>query len=112
MNGACRRWKRPPASTQASWPAEIEAAKQRALARLWRKLGAALDAADHPRVQWAMTFLQDDPPEQADLDLDRLQRWHAAHPDTCYPEVPGVRERIERKLEEMAQRLEAHHGPA
>jgi hypothetical protein len=89
------------------WPAAVEAAKQYTLARAWRTLGLALDAADHPRVQWAMTLLQDDTPEQAALDLDTLQRWGKAHPDTLYPVAEGVRARFKRTLEEMARRLEA-----
>jgi hypothetical protein len=89
------------------WPADVETAKQRALARLWCRLGTALDAADHPRVRWARTLLQDDSPEQAAADRDTLQRWDAAHPETHYPEIQDIRARFTRKLDEIRQRLEA-----
>jgi hypothetical protein len=99
------------AERPGQWPAEVEAAKQRAYARLWLKLGQALDTPDHPRVIWARTMLVDDPPEQAALDLDTLRRWGDAHPNTSYPETDGSRARLERKLEEIAQRMEANRAP-
>ena len=100
------------AERPGQWPAEVEAAKQRAFARLWLKLGAALDTPDHPRVIWAQTLLVDDPPEQAALDLDTLRRWGDAHPKTLYPDThPGAKERLIRKLDEIAMRLEANRAP-
>jgi hypothetical protein len=100
-----------PCARPGQWPAEVEAAKQRAFARRWRRLGAALDTPTHPRVVWARTMLVDDPPEQAALDRDTLRRWGDAHPNTSYPETDGSRARLERKLDEIAARLEAANEP-
>ena len=77
------------------------------LARLYRKIGTALDAWSHPRVKWAVALLRDDTPEHAAGDLDTLTRWGAAHPELLYPADEGIRTRIECKLDEMARRLEA-----
>jgi hypothetical protein len=107
------RLQRLEAATRArpgEWPAEVEAAKRRALARLWLRLGDALDTPTHPAVVSARTFLQDDTPEQGPVDLDTLQRWEEAHPDTLYPAAEGSRAGLERKLEEMRQRMEANRG--
>ena len=94
-------------SDPSTFPPEIEAAKQRCLARLYRKIATALDAWSHPRVQWAVSLLRDDTPEQSATDLATLTRWGAAHPERLTPDQEGVCNRIMAKLEEMARRMEA-----
>jgi hypothetical protein len=101
-----RRLERLEARTRGVWPAEVEAAKARALARVRLKISVALDRVDDPAFKAYHAFLADDTPEQAAADTELLQRWARRHPATLYPD-DGVRERIEAKLEELARRLQS-----
>jgi hypothetical protein len=94
-----RRLERLEARTQGVWPAEVQAAKARALARLRLKISVALDRVGD------LTFKADAALLAADTEI--LQRWARQHPATLYPD-DGVRERIAAKLEEIARRMEAH----
>jgi hypothetical protein len=94
-------------AVQAAW--DVEAAKTRVAARVRLKIGEACEAGGHPAVIWARTFLVGDTPAQAEADLATLQHWAASHPDAFDPDEDG-RTRIMQKLEEMAQRWQAHKG--
>jgi hypothetical protein len=104
MRNAQRRLEQLEAQIQGRWPAEVEAAKGRVLARVRLKIAMALDAVGDTRFQADDALLADDTPEQAVVDLETLRRWARQHPATLYP-VDGARERIAAKLEELARRL-------
>jgi hypothetical protein len=106
MRNAQRRLERLEASMQGVWPADVEHAKQRSLARLKVRIGEACGISEHPVVQSARTLLMGDTPEQAEADTAILQRWARQHPATLYPD-DDARARITAKLEEMAQRMQA-----
>jgi hypothetical protein len=103
MHDLSRRLERLETQLQGVWPADIEHAKQRSLARLKVRIGEACGTSEHPGVQSARTLLMGDTPEQAEADTAILQRWAREHPATLYPD-DGARARIEAKLEEMARR--------
>ena len=98
-------------ASQSSYSSDVEAARMRAAARIRLKIGEALDAAGHPAVISARTFLIRDTPAQAAADLETLTRWHACHPVTLDPDEDRLT-RIMQKLEEMARRLQAAKGVA
>jgi hypothetical protein len=106
MRNAQRRLEQLEARIRGVWPAEVEAAKARALARVRLKISVALDAAGHPACKADVALLADDTPEQAVADTKILQRWARQHPATLYPD-DGARAHITAKLEEMAQRMQA-----
>jgi hypothetical protein len=87
------------------WPASVEQAKQRSLARLYVTIGELYDRREHPTVRAAQTALVDDTPEQRAQDLETLQRWSWAHPELARG-TEGSRARIAAKLDELARRLE------
>jgi hypothetical protein len=107
MRNAQRRLEQLEARMRGVWPAEVEAAKARALARVRVKISVALGAADHPAFQADAALLTDDTPEQAAADTELLQRWARQHPSTMYPDADGARPRITAKLEEMARRMQS-----
>jgi hypothetical protein len=93
------------------WPASVEQAKQRCLARVHLRIGEALGRMDEPLVLKAQALLTDDTPEQRVQDLDTLQRWSRAHPELSRGSE-GARDRISARLDELARRMEAHdHEP-
>jgi hypothetical protein len=92
-------------AVQEAWT--VEAARKRAVARVYLHLGQRLDMPNHPTVQSARETLAGDTPEQHAADLEVLQRWKAAHPD-AFPPDEGAGARIMAKLEEMARRREAY----
>jgi hypothetical protein len=110
MHNPERRLARLEARIRGVWPAEVEAAKARVLARARLKISVPLDAVGHLACKADVALLADDIPEQAAADTAILQRWARQHPSTLYAD-DGVRERIAAKLEAMAHRLEAHHEP-
>jgi hypothetical protein len=96
------------ARMQGVWPADVEAAKRRVLARVRLKISLALGVVDDPAFAVDHALLTDDSAEQAAADREILQRWARQHPATLYPE-DGARERITAKLEAMGRGLEASH---
>jgi hypothetical protein len=106
MRNPRRRLERLEARIRGVWPADVQAAKVRALARLRLKISVALDRGGDPTFQADAVLLADNTLEQAAADTEILRHWARQHPVTLYPE-DGVRERITAKLEEMARRLEA-----
>jgi hypothetical protein len=92
------------------WPAAVEAAQQRCLARLHLRIGAATDQMEHPLVMKAQVLLIDDTPTQADQDRRTLQRYAARHPE-LQRGTDGAWDRIAATLEAMRHRLEANHEP-
>ena len=107
MHSAERRLTRLEARMLGVWPAEVHAAKERALARLRLKISVALDSVGDPTFTADVVRLADDTPEQAAADTAMLQRWARQYPATLYPVDHGVRARIAAKLDAMAHRLEA-----
>jgi hypothetical protein len=93
------------------WPASVEEAKQRCLARLKVRIGEACGCMEHPAVVAAMASLVDDSPAQDKADRATLQRYAAQYPRRLYPPDNGLADRIEAKLEEMARRQEANREP-
>jgi hypothetical protein len=106
MRNPQRRLARLEAQMRGVWPAAVEAAKARALARVRLKIAAALDAVGDARFKADAALLADDTPEQAAADTELLQRWAHQYPATLYSDS-GARERIAAKLEEMAHRMQA-----
>jgi hypothetical protein len=106
MRNAQRRVEQLESQIQGRWPAEVEAAKRRALARVRLKIATALDAVGDARFKADIALLADDTPEQAAADLETLRRWAQRHPATLYL-VDGARDRMAARLEEMARRLHA-----
>jgi hypothetical protein len=107
MRNAQRRLAHLEARMRGVWPAAVEAAKARALARVRLKIAAALDAVGDARFKADAALLADDTPEQEAADTELLQRWARQHPATLYPDADGARARITAKLEEMARRMQA-----
>jgi hypothetical protein len=105
MRDPRRRLERLEARMQGVWPAEVQAAKARALARVRLKIAVALDAVGDPAFKADAELLAGDTPEQAAADVTVLRCWTRQHPETLYP-ADGVRGRITAKLEEMTQRLQ------
>jgi hypothetical protein len=110
MRNAHRRVEQLESQIQGRWPADVEAAKARALARVRLKISVALDAVGHPACKADVALLADDTPEQAAADREILQRWARQYPATLYPDDDGARDRIAAKLEEMARRMQAGRG--
>jgi hypothetical protein len=106
MRNAQRRLEQLEQRIRGVWPAEVEAAKGRARARVRLKIATALDAVGDAHFQDDVAPLTDDTPEQAATDLETLRRWAQRHPTTLCP-VDGARDRIAARLEEMARRLQA-----
>ena len=106
MRNAQRRLEQLEARIRGVWPAEVEAAKGRVLARVRLKIAMALDAVGDTRFQGDDVLLADDTPEQVVADLETLRRWAQQYPMTLYP-VDGARDRMAARLEEMARRLRA-----
>jgi hypothetical protein len=93
------------------WPASVEAAKQRCLARVHLRIGETLGKADDPLVVKARGTLIDDTPEQREQDRETLRQWSRAHPDLSRGSE-GARDRMSARLDELARRMEAHdHEP-
>jgi hypothetical protein len=88
------------------WPATVEAAKQRTLARLHVRIGELTGATAHPIVRQAQAWLADDTPGQRAQDLETLRAWSRAHPELSQG-TDGARDRLAAKLDTMARRLEA-----
>jgi hypothetical protein len=105
MRNAQRRLEQLETQIRGVWPAEVEAAKQRSLARLKVRIGEACGTSEHPVVAAAQAQLVGDTSEQAEADRALLQRWAREHPTTLYPDDSAARERMAAKLEEMARRL-------
>jgi hypothetical protein len=106
MRNAHRRVEQLESQIQGRWPAKVEAAKARALARVRLKIAAALGVVDDPALTADHARLANDSPEQGAADREVLQRWAREHPATLYPD-DGARARIAAKLEEMSQRMQA-----
>jgi hypothetical protein len=106
MRNAQRRLAHLEARMRGVWPAEVEAAKGRALARVRLKIATALDAVGDARFKADVALLADDTTEQTAADLETLRRWAQQYPATLYL-VDGARDRMAAKLEEMARRLHA-----
>jgi hypothetical protein len=94
------------AQMRGVWPADVEAAKARVLARVRLKIRVALGAVGHPACKADAALLADDTPEQAAADTELLQRWAHEYPATLYPDG-GARERIAATLEEMTRRMQS-----
>jgi hypothetical protein len=109
MRNPEQRLARLEARIRGVWPAYVEAAKVRALARVRLRISAALGLEGDPAFKADAVSLADDTPEQAEADTAFLQRWARQHPATLYPD-DGARARITAKLEEMAQRMQARKG--
>jgi hypothetical protein len=93
------------------WPASVEAAQQRCLARVHLRIGEALGKPDDPFVVKARATLIDNAPEQRQQDLETLQRWSRAHAELSRGSE-GARDRISARLDELARRMQAHdHEP-
>jgi hypothetical protein len=88
------------------WPASVEAAKQRSLARLHVRIGELTGDTEHPAVRQAQALLTDDTPEQWAQDVETLRAWSRAHPELARG-TEGARERIAARLDVLARRLEA-----
>jgi hypothetical protein len=88
------------------WPASVEQAKQRSLARLYVTIGELCDRREHPTVRAALDALIADTPGQRAQDLETLPRWSRAHPELARG-TEGARGRITAKLDEWARRLGA-----
>jgi hypothetical protein len=107
MRNAERRVEQLELQIQGRWPAEVEAAKQRSLARLHVRISEACGTLDHPVVVAAQAQLVGDTPEQAEADRALLQRWAREYPTTLYPDDSSARDRMAANLEEMTRRLHA-----
>jgi hypothetical protein len=94
-------------AVQAAW--DVEAARTRVAARVRLHIAERLGIPNHPAAQSARALLEGYTAAQAAADLDLLKRWAASHPDAFEPDEEGCA-RIMRKVEEMAQRLQAHPG--
>jgi hypothetical protein len=88
------------------WPAAVEEVKQRCLARLHLRIGAATDQMEHPLIMKALAQLIDDTPDQAEQDRPTLRRWAEQHPELMRG-TEGERDRITARLEQIAERQEA-----
>ena len=106
MRNAQRRLEQLETQIRGVWPAEVEAAKQRSLARLHVRISEACGTLDHPVVVAAQAQLVGDTAEQAAADRTLLQRWARQHPVTLYPD-DTARARIAAKLETMARQMQS-----
>jgi hypothetical protein len=104
-----RRLEHLEARMQGVWPADVQAAKLRALARVRLKIAQVTRPVGHPDIEDARVLLAEDTPEQAAADLKVLRCWARQYPMTLY-RADGARARITAKLEEMHQRLQAGKG--
>jgi chromosomal replication initiation ATPase DnaA len=111
MRDLRKRLDRLEVSIQGRWPAQVEAAKARVLARVRHKLCLALHAGDDPAFHAAASRLADDTPEQAAADEEMLRHWARQHQATLYP-AEGARARLTAALDTMARRLaeQLHSG--
>ena len=90
-----------------AWAA-VHAARSRQGARARLAIGHRLGMdANDPRLVDAVTLLAGDTPAQADYDAETIARGRGQHgiPD----ESGGARERLAKRLEDMACRLAAQH---
>ena len=94
---------------EPAWSADIEAVRTRVVARIKVHIGETLEAEWHPAVKAAREILVGDTPAQTAADRDIFVRWRRAHQALLDPDEDG-RARFMRKLEEMAQRMQAGKG--
>jgi hypothetical protein len=106
MRNARRRVEQLESQIQGRWSAEVEAAKQRVLARVRLKIATALDAVGDASFKADVARLADDTPEQAAADTAILQRWARQHPVTLYQD-DSARASSAAKLETMARRMQS-----
>jgi hypothetical protein len=93
--------------SQPRWGPEVEAVRARVVARIKLYIGERLGMPNHPAIQSAHARLMGDTPERAQAALETLHRWGQAHPERLTPD-DGWGPRIMRRLDEMAQRMEAN----
>jgi hypothetical protein len=109
MRNAQRRLERLEGRIRGVWPAEVEAARVRVLARVRLKIATALDVVGDARFKANIALLADDTLEKAAPDLETLRCWPRQHPMTLY-RGDSARDRMAAKLVEMARWLQSGEG--